>query len=194
MCIYFRCIKIYLSISVILRWTSVHQHLCHFVTSEYILMKKKSLGIWLSGLAVWFYNVGGCVRLIWSFWSDSFGNMMSKDKRESVSKEDLARATLVSITNNIGSITRMCALNEVGDKVQVQSPFLKDFLPMTPSVDHCAVPGGRFLFAFSLFTVLPCGVLIKQHCTGLWRRRGRTPRYPLVFQHLTQKGSPLDAT
>ncbi|KAK7904128.1 hypothetical protein WMY93_016735 [Mugilogobius chulae] len=33
-------------------------------------------------------------------------------KRESVSKEDLARATLVTITNNIGSITRMCALNE----------------------------------------------------------------------------------
>lgn len=44
----------------------------------------------------------------------SFGNMMSKEKRESVSKEDLARATLVTITNNIGSITRMCALNEVG--------------------------------------------------------------------------------
>lgn len=43
----------------------------------------------------------------------SFGNMMSKEKRESVSKEDLARATLVTITNNIGSITRMCALNEV---------------------------------------------------------------------------------
>lgn len=39
--------------------------------------------------------------------------MMSKEKRESVSKEDLARATLVTITNNIGSITRMCALNEV---------------------------------------------------------------------------------
>lgn len=39
---------------------------------------------------------------------------MSKEKRESVSKEDLARATLVTITNNIGSITRMCALNEVG--------------------------------------------------------------------------------
>lgn len=39
--------------------------------------------------------------------------MMSKEKRESVSKEDLARATLITITNNIGSITRMCALNEV---------------------------------------------------------------------------------
>lgn len=29
----------------------------------------------------------------------------------------------------------------------------------------------RVLHAFSLFTVLPCGVLIKQHCTGLWRRQ-----------------------
>lgn len=43
--------------------------------------------------------------------------MMSKEKRESVSKEDLARATLVTITNNIGSITRMCALNEVSDGI-----------------------------------------------------------------------------
>lgn len=39
--------------------------------------------------------------------------MMSKDKRDSISKEDLARATLVTITNNIGSIARMCAVNEV---------------------------------------------------------------------------------
>lgn len=38
---------------------------------------------------------------------------MSKEKREAVSKEDLARATLITITNNIGSIARMCALNEV---------------------------------------------------------------------------------
>lgn len=44
--------------------------------------------------------------------------MMSKEKRESVSKEDLARATLITITNNIGSITRMCALSEVSDGKQ----------------------------------------------------------------------------
>lgn len=46
----------------------------------------------------------------------SFGNMIYKEKRESVSKEDLARATLVTITNNIGSIARMCAVNEVNSK------------------------------------------------------------------------------
>lgn len=38
---------------------------------------------------------------------------MSKERRDSISKEDLARATLVTITNNIGSIARMCAVNEV---------------------------------------------------------------------------------
>lgn len=43
----------------------------------------------------------------------SFGHMMSKEKRDTISKEDLARATLVTITNNIGSIARMCAVNEV---------------------------------------------------------------------------------
>lgn len=39
--------------------------------------------------------------------------MISKSKREDVQKEDLARATLVTITNNIGSIARMCAVSEV---------------------------------------------------------------------------------
>ncbi len=43
----------------------------------------------------------------------SFGNMISKDRRNEVSREDLAKATLVTITNNIGSIARMCAINEV---------------------------------------------------------------------------------
>lgn len=55
---------------------------------------------------------------------NSFGNMMSKEKRESVSKEDLAKATLITITNNIGSIARMCALNEVlGKTLFVASPL-----------------------------------------------------------------------
>nr|XP_023651784.1 pantothenate kinase 3-like isoform X2 [Paramormyrops kingsleyae] len=55
----------------------------------------------------------------------SFGNMMCKEKRESVSKEDLARATLVTITNNIGSITRMCALNENIERVVFVGNFLR---------------------------------------------------------------------
>lgn len=55
----------------------------------------------------------------------SFGQMISKERRESVSKEDLANATLVTITNNIGSIARMCASNEKIDKVVFVGNFLR---------------------------------------------------------------------
>lgn len=57
--------------------------------------------------------------------ASSFGQMMSKEKRENVTKEDLARATLVTITNNIGSIARMCALNEKISKVVFVGNFLR---------------------------------------------------------------------
>ncbi|XP_009288964.1 PREDICTED: pantothenate kinase 2, mitochondrial isoform X1 [Aptenodytes forsteri] len=57
--------------------------------------------------------------------ASSFGNMMSKEKRESVSKEDLAKATLITITNNIGSIARMCALNENINRVVFIGNFLR---------------------------------------------------------------------
>ncbi|XP_078534820.1 pantothenate kinase 2, mitochondrial isoform X1 [Lissotriton helveticus] len=57
--------------------------------------------------------------------ASSFGNMMSKEKRDAVSKEDLARATLITITNNIGSIARMCALNENISRVVFVGNFLR---------------------------------------------------------------------
>ncbi|GAB1295934.1 Pantothenate kinase 3 [Apodemus speciosus] len=57
--------------------------------------------------------------------SASFGNMIYKEKRESVSKEDLARATLVTITNNIGSVARMCAVNEKINRVVFVGNFLR---------------------------------------------------------------------
>lgn len=43
--------------------------------------------------------------------------MNTKERRTSVSREDLANATLVTITNNIGSIAKMCAINEKIEKV-----------------------------------------------------------------------------
>jgi len=43
----------------------------------------------------------------------SFGHMACEERRQNASKADLAKATLVTITNNIGSIARMCAVNEV---------------------------------------------------------------------------------
>ncbi|KAL1122791.1 hypothetical protein AAG570_003117 [Ranatra chinensis] len=57
--------------------------------------------------------------------ASSFGHMNSSSKRNEVSKEDLARATLVTITNNIGSIARMCALNEKINKVVFVGNFLR---------------------------------------------------------------------
>ena len=43
----------------------------------------------------------------------SFGKMSCEESRSLVSNKDLARAMLVTITNNIGSIARMCAVNHV---------------------------------------------------------------------------------
>lgn len=55
----------------------------------------------------------------------SFGQMNLAERRESVSREDLANATLVTITNNIGSIARMCASNEKIDRVVFVGNFLR---------------------------------------------------------------------
>jgi len=55
----------------------------------------------------------------------SFGQMNSKERRTSVSKEDLANATLVTITNNIGSIAKLCAMNQNIEKVVFVGNFLR---------------------------------------------------------------------
>jgi len=57
--------------------------------------------------------------------ASSFGQMNSKNKRQNVSRPDLARATLVTITNNIGSIARMCAVNEKINNVVFVGNFLR---------------------------------------------------------------------
>ena len=57
--------------------------------------------------------------------ASSFGHMMSPKKRESVTKQDLAKATLVTITNNISSIARMCAVNEKIERVVFVGNFLR---------------------------------------------------------------------
>lgn len=51
--------------------------------------------------------------------------MNSRDRRSKVSREDLAKATLVTITNNIGSIARMCAQQEHIDRVSIDSLKLR---------------------------------------------------------------------
>ena len=41
--------------------------------------------------------------------TDSFGHMTNPERRSKVCREDLARASLVTVTNNIGAIAKMCA-------------------------------------------------------------------------------------
>ena len=50
-------------------------------------------------------NLFFCVR--------SFGHMNLSEKREQASRADLARSTLVTVLNNIGSISMMCARTQV---------------------------------------------------------------------------------
>lgn len=45
--------------------------------------------------------------------ASSFGHMMHEQRRTESSRADLVKATLVTVTNNIGSIARLCAINEV---------------------------------------------------------------------------------
>lgn len=57
--------------------------------------------------------------------ASSFGKMTSEENRSSVSDKDLARAMLVTITNNIGSIARMCAVNHKVERVVFVGNFLR---------------------------------------------------------------------
>ncbi|XP_026318495.1 pantothenate kinase 3 isoform X2 [Hyposmocoma kahamanoa] len=57
--------------------------------------------------------------------ASSFGQMCSAERRAKVSREDLARATLVTITNNIGAIARLCASTENIDKIVFCGNFLR---------------------------------------------------------------------
>ena len=57
--------------------------------------------------------------------ASNFGHMNSKDKRQQVKREDLARALLEMVTINIGSIARMCAVSEGIDRVVFIGNFLR---------------------------------------------------------------------
>lgn len=57
--------------------------------------------------------------------ASSFGQMNCPEKRQDAKPEDLARATLVTITNNIGSITRLCAQAEKLERVLFVGNFLR---------------------------------------------------------------------
>nr|XP_039262881.1 pantothenate kinase 3-like [Styela clava] len=60
--------------------------------------------------------------------ASSFGKMNQKELRNATTKEDLAKATLVTITNNIGSIVMNCAARENIDR----AVFVGNFLRVNP--------------------------------------------------------------
>jgi type II pantothenate kinase len=55
----------------------------------------------------------------------SFGHMNCREKCADARPEDLARATLVTITNNIGSLVRLCAKAESTERVVFVGNFLR---------------------------------------------------------------------
>lgn len=58
--------------------------------------------------------------------ASSFAHMTNKECRAKATPADLARATLVTVTNNIGSIARMVALNEKLERIVFVGNFLRD--------------------------------------------------------------------
>ena len=57
--------------------------------------------------------------------ASSFGHMNCNEYRNKAKPEDLARATLVTITNNIGSLARLCARGEGIERVLFVGNFLR---------------------------------------------------------------------
>ncbi len=54
----------------------------------------------------------------------SFGHMMNPERRKGARPEDLAQATLVTVTNNIGAISRMCASISVSRETLITFVYL----------------------------------------------------------------------
>ena len=61
--------------------------------------------------------------------ASSFGQMNIAEKAGGASKEDLARATLMMITNNIGALARLCCRSEGTDRYQTTTFLLKSLTP-----------------------------------------------------------------
>ena len=57
--------------------------------------------------------------------ASSFGQMNIEERASEATKEDLARATLMMITNNIGSIARLCCKSEQIQRCVFVGNFLR---------------------------------------------------------------------
>ena len=74
----------------------------------------------------------------------SFGHMTNPDRRKDVRPEDLAKATLVTVTNNIGAIARMCAMISVSTARQYM--YSGPSVIRTPVSTLASAPGPLLLF------------------------------------------------
>ena len=86
--------------------------------------------------------------------ASSFGQMNLLEKRKEAKPEDLAKATLITITNNIGSITRLCAQAENLDRVLfVGNEYFQN--PQTSTRSHQSlVPRTTWLFERKVLDIL----------------------------------------
>lgn len=85
--------------------------------------------------------------------ASSFAKMIDPECRAKVRKEDLARAALVTITNNIASIARLCAQAEGVQKVL----FVGNFLRVNP------IASKRLAFAMEYWSQGKTKALFMQH-------------------------------
>ena len=67
----------------------------------------------------------------------SFGHMTNPERRKEARPEDLAKAALVTVTNNIGAIARMCASISVCVGREGREGGV---MVAVVSVDHCLIP------------------------------------------------------
>lgn len=58
--------------------------------------------------------------------ASSFGNMNLDEKRAEAKKEDLAKACLITVTNNVGSIALLCAQISKVERILFVGNYLKN--------------------------------------------------------------------
>ena len=91
--------------------------------------------------------------------------MNHKERRSSVTKEDLANATLVTITNNIGSIAKLCAINQNIEKVCVDDGVLCSILLWLISIEFFSC---QVVFVGNFLRVNPISMKLLAYAMDYW--------------------------
>lgn len=96
--------------------------------------------------------------------------MNSMERRESISKEDLANATLVTITNNIGSIAKLCAMNQEIKKVgfSPQNCIRRDELTTQVCIHSIQFVFLQVVFVGNFLRVNPISMKLLAYAMDYW--------------------------